>query len=247
MSLWQSFTNDKKSSTREVINKLIMRFPWVEKKRAHGIPYLTGLSESETLEPNEPTEDTSAREESVEDNLGCLRVLENDVSTLTIGKQQKAYVKVKSAPTSTLEHPNTSEGEVLAFRDSGNSETSDTSPRIRLGKKWPDPGDVFEETPTSGSSEDQAFSAPPPEKEAAGSKSELVFSLLVELYEVFRENLRMNNLSMENAHVSLDDLKEYAKLKGITGEVFRKAYLALLDSKRIIYEEPYVRLNYERN
>ncbi len=280
ISLWQSFTNDKKSSTREIINKLMARFPWLEKKKSNAAYYLVGLSENETLEPdklslddpkakpslenqenlntdqeesaesaensfftltmgkqqnpyvklesgtfgtlgtaspeseqkpnaNEPTKDTSAKEESAEDNLGCLGVLENSVFTLTMGKQQNPYVKLESASTSTLEHPNTSESEVFELDDPGRGETA------------------------------------LPGKETCDLVSETLLSLATELYEAHRENLRKSNLPITNAHVYLDELKEYAAQKGIRGEAFHKGYLALIDSGSLAYEEPYVMISHE--
>jgi len=208
MSLWQSFTNDKKSSTREVINKLIARFPWLEKKRTHGTFYLLGLSESE---PDEPTKDASTREESAEDNSGCLRVLENSFSTLTMENSKNPIVKVKNASLSTPEYPQALESGEL------------------------DPGDVFEETPTSGS------------KEPTDPNSACVLAWLSELYEEHKENLRKGGIPDINAHVELEELRERAIERGITDNAFQKTFLALLDSKRIIYEEPYARINHERN
>ena len=319
MSLWQSFTNEKKSSTREVINKLIARFPWLEKKKSHSVFYLLGLSEGE---PDEPTKDVPTKKESVEDNFGVLRGTENDFCTLTIGNRQNPYVKVKNAPSVPHGTQNTSEGETLEL-DPGNGEdvfsepplenqenlnadhqestestensvstltiakqqnpyvklgsgtfgtfgtasleseqkpneptedTSakeesaensfnaiysdhalDTSPRIQLGKKWPEPGDVFEETPTSRS------------KEPTNPNSACVLTWLSELYEEHKENLRKGGIPAINAHVELEELRERAIERGLSEKAFQKVFIALLDSKRIIYEEPYVRINHESN
>lgn len=84
-----------------------------------------------------------------------------------------------------------------------------------------------------------------PGSEKEPSEAKTLLSLATDLYEAHKTNLRKNNLPIENAHVYLDELKEYAAQKGIRGKLFQKAYLTLIDSASLIYDDPYVRINDE--
>lgn len=201
MSLWQSFTNDRKSSTREVIVKLLTRFSWLERKKSHNSFYLIGLSESSEFEPKDPQpkkESKLENQESLETNSGVLWGTENSFSNLTMGNQQFPYVNMESVLSVPLGTPQASE-----------------SKKAEAGNEA---------------------------REKAKSTEDTLYSLLLELYEAHSENLRKSNLPIENAHVYLDELRERAAQEGIGGEVFQNTYIALLDSRRIKYEEPYVSL-----
>jgi len=88
-------------------------------------------------------------------------------------------------------------------------------------------------------------SAPPGEKEIADPNAACVLAWLSELYEEHKENLRKGGIPAINAHVELEELRERATVRGLSEKAFQKVFIALLDSERIIYEEPYVRLNYD--
>lgn len=45
LELWREFTGDKNASTREVVKKLTERFNFIERKQAHGLKFLAGISE----------------------------------------------------------------------------------------------------------------------------------------------------------------------------------------------------------
>ena len=203
MSLWQSFTNDKKSSTREIINKLMARFPWLEKKKSNAAYYLVGLSENETLEPDDPKEKPSLKNQNADHQESA----ENSFFTLTMENRPNPYIKLESGTFGTLGTASP-ESEILELDD-------------------PESGEI-----------ELAL----PGKETCDPVSETLLSLATELYEAHRENLRKSNLPIENAHVYLDELKEYAAQKGARGEAFQQAYLALIDNGSLAYDDPYVRI-----
>ncbi len=200
MRLWQDFTNDKKSSTREIISKLTAHFPWLEKKKANTVCYLVGLTEGEVLEPDDPKGKSSLKhqENLNADHQESTESTENSIFTLTIGNRQNPYVKLESSTFGTF---------------------------------------------GTASAKSEALELDDPEGEQ--EPGETLLSLASELYEVHRENLRKSNLPITNAHVYLDELKESAGQKEIKGELFQKAFLALIDSGSLVYDDPYVRINDE--
>ena len=53
VALWKEYTGDKQAATREVIRRLIDRFPWVQKQKSNGTGYLLGIREKENSDPND--------------------------------------------------------------------------------------------------------------------------------------------------------------------------------------------------
>lgn len=85
MELWKEYTGDKGSSTREVLKRLMDRFPWITKHKSNSKHYLQGMREGE---PEEKTPQLENEKEclSAEGGVPQLRERKMAFSTLITEK-----------------------------------------------------------------------------------------------------------------------------------------------------------------
>ena len=213
MELWKEYTGDKNASVRDVTRKMVDRFPWIQKKKSHGLHYLVGIIESENNDPDEPKEEQKA------DSLfsGC-RGAENGNFNFKEEKWQKGSSELK-IPQFGTPAPETSKiPEKVAELD---CETA------------VDSNDSMENNTSSSSNQ---LKEGPSDLETAS----IIYDLLISMYEEHAQNRKSAGLSEAGARVELNEWRLRAGSRGIFRERFEKAYRALLANGLVAFDDPHV-------
>ena len=115
MELWREYTGDKGASTREVIKRLMDRFPWLAKDKSNSRHYLQGLREGESEgigSPHKTAEYSKEKHNSQDsEDPGKCQSAESGIFPLREGKTSKILYNMKTPlfSTSALENPKNQE------------------------------------------------------------------------------------------------------------------------------------------